>query len=174
MAVVNTIDDTLAHPQDPGALTGQNVQRSVRGVPITNGDSIGSIYLLAEVPGSAKLDELFLEMAAVSGANDCDVGIYDVDGTEYDGDKLADGLDLTSVAGLSLGPTGIANRPLLSALLYADLNKTVGELAGHVMKASPAPGEVKAKPKYRIGLKLNAAATATVNGIARSSYRKTP
>lgn len=174
MAVVNEADDIFVHPQHAAQIGGKKVVESVRVISIAAADDDTSKYFMAEVPGTAILERVELEGPAVAGAADYDIGFYDVDGNVIIKDKLADGLDLSSITGLPTGPTGDAVRQGMTNLALTDAVKPVAELAGHVVKALPASGETRAKEKYRIVLTANTVGTAAGTFIARVRYLMEP
>lgn len=174
MAVVNEADDVFVFPQHAAQIGGKRVIETVRVISIAAADDDTSKYFMAEVPGTAVLERVELEGPAISGASDYDIGFYDTDGNVIIKDKLADGLDLSSITGLPTGPTGDAVRQGMTNLALADAVKSVAELAGHVVKALPATGETRAKEKYRIVLTANTVGTAAGTLIARVRYLMEP
>lgn len=174
MAVINEADDLFSHPQHAAQIGGKRVIEVVRVIQIAAADDDGSKYFMAEVPGTAVLGRVELEGPAITNGTDYDVGFYDVNGNVIIKDKLADGLDLSNVTGLPVGPTGDVVRQAMTNLALADAIKSVAELAGHVVKALPAPGETRAKEKYRIVLTANTVGTAAGTLIARVRYLMEP
>jgi hypothetical protein len=170
MAVINTIDDALSHPQSREAISGSRLLQIVRQVTIQASDDDTSVWFLGEVPDTAIVSDIELEGAAITGATDYDIGLYKPDGTVIDVDVFADGLDLSSIAGLPVGPFGDGCRKGMTNLAVTDANKTVSELAVHVNKAFPAVGETSRLPKYRIGLRANTAGSGAGALVARITY----
>jgi len=170
MAVINTIDDVFTHPQSREKFTGSRVLQIVRQVTIATGDDDGSVWFLGEVPDTAIITDIEVEGAAITGATDYDIGLYKPDGTVIDVDVFADGLDFSSISGLPVGPFGDGCRKGMTNLAVTDANKTVSELAGHVNKALPAPGETNRLPKYRVGLRANTAGSGAGALVSRITY----
>jgi hypothetical protein len=192
MAVVNQLATNLApltHPQTAGQVTGQNMEKIQRLITITNGDSIDSIYLLGQLPDTAVVDDIVFEGPAstLTGANDSDVGLYDmnaaakVTGTGQP-DFYGDGIDLTSAGtagGSNGGATwkGCTNRAPAGVFATGALqiiNEQVWQDAGDAEGPQPASGKTLKGAKYQLGLKLQAAATATATFLVTVTYRKTP
>jgi hypothetical protein len=171
MAVINQVDDVLVHPQPAAELCGARLLQVTRIVSIAAADDDGSIYLIAEVPDDAILDEITLESPAIAGATDYDIGFYNVDGSLIDIDTLAVTLNMSDVTGLPVGPLGEPIRQAMTALALTDANKKLYELAGHVSKAFPASGETNRKSKYRIAITASVVGTAAGTIVARTRYR---
>ena len=171
MAVINTADDKLEHPQNHGTLGGWRVLRLAKLISIASGDDDGSKFLIAELPAEAILDEITLEVAAITGGSAYDVGIYDVAGTAIDADKFAANLDLSSTTGLPTGPLGAPIRQAMVDLNPDEVNKMLYELAGHVNKTFPASGETLKASKYRIVLTADTIGSVAADIIARVQYR---
>lgn len=174
MAVVNQVTQKFSHPKDAVGITGRRESGVINLISIDAADDNNSIYFLAEVPDSAILEKIELEGPALAGGTDFDIGFYDTNGNVIIKDKLADGLDLSNVTGLPIGPTGDPVRQGMTNLTLAEGIKNVAQLCGHVAKTFPAPGEVARKGKYRIGLQGNVVGTATGQFLARVQYRTTP
>lgn len=170
MAVINTVDDILTHPQPAAETTGSRVLEVVRLITIAASDDDGSKFLIAEVPDMAVLQSVTLESPAITGATDYDIGLFDKDGNVLNANVLADGLDMSSTTGLPTGSTGDPVRQGMTNLALTDATKRVFELAGHVNKAFPASGETNRLSKYRIGLTANTIGTAAATIIARTRY----
>lgn len=170
MAVINTADDLLTHPQSAGEVSGKRVVEVIKPIAIAAADSDTSQFLLAEIPGTAILESITLEAAAIAGATDYDVGIFDTAGAVIDADILAAALDMSDTTGLPVGPLGEAIRQAMTALALTDAGKQLFELAGHVSKTFPGSGETLAKAKYRIVLTANTIGTAAGDIVARIRY----
>lgn len=172
MAVINTVDDALSHPQTAGEISGAPILRIVETISIAAGDDNGSIYFVGEVPNSAVLDSITIEGTDITGGTDFQLGLYNVDGSVIDANCLMDTTDFSSITGLPLGPHGVALRQCLTAVALADANKEVYLLAGHVNKAFPASGETNLKAKYRIGLLAATIGSEAVDLVVTTTYRK--
>lgn len=170
MAVVLDIAKKITHPASAVETSGARTLQVMTRIQKAAGDSNNSIYFIAEVPDQAVIKTISLEGAAVTGMNDADVGLWDVDGNVIDKDCFADGMDLSSVSGLPLGPLGQGIRQCMSAVGIANGLKKVFEIAQHVNKAFPGAGETNRKSKYRIGLQLNTASANAGDFIARVEY----
>ncbi len=128
---------------------------------ITNGDSIGSKYMIGEVPADAVLDEYLSRIltGAVTGATDCDIGVaYPNGGAMIVADCIVNGQTLASATTVSLAAatgSGVATA--------ANAAKKVWELAG----LSSNPGG-----NLALWLTINAAATATAGVRVNIVYGK--
>ena len=159
MAVVNEITSTLPKefPQNSISETGLEERVCQKLVSVAAADDDNSIYVLGVLPAEAILTDLVIDTPGITGATDYNIGIYDVDGTEYDDNEFADALDLSSDAVLD-GMAGHA---------HANRLKPFWELAGHVNKALPAVGETQKKAQYVI------AAKGVTVGTAAGSFTST-
>jgi len=174
MAVINSIDDRLTHPQAAAEVTGSPVYEVVKVITIGAGDDDTSKFFIAELPAEVVLDEITLETPAITAGTAYDVGLYDTDGVVITGkvDCFAANLDLSNVTGLPTGPLGDPIRQAMTAVALADANKKLYEHAGHVNKALPASGETQKKAKYRIGLTADTIGSGAGTIVARVKYRK--
>lgn len=172
MAVVNDVDDALSHPTTAGELTGARVLQVTKVISIAADDSATSVYKIADIPGTACIDELTIEQSANSNAPSVvDCGLYDTAGTVIDADALASNMDLSTVTNLIAGPGGGYIRHATTAIAYANANKKVFEHAGHVQKPTLASGETLAKSMYRVALTVDTAGSAAITLVARLRYR---
>ena len=180
MAVVNTLSTTstpITHPQTADNMTGQRPKQVRQKIAITNGDSIGSVYLIGQVPDNAVIINITLDAATIAGISACDIGLYDMAGnakitTTYS-DFYASGLDLTSSSGLAAGKftntfqrNAATNRaaPVATDPVWKNAGDSEGP-AGTVVSGTTIKG-----PKYQVGLSLRSAATASGTVIADISY----
>lgn len=128
-------------------------------VSITNGDSINSVFYIGELPSNAIIDpDSTYDYEAVAGCTDVDVGFYQPlgkGGAVIDADNLVDGDDIATAGSQTL--KGHAT------LTTANGHKRAWELAG----LATDPGG-----NLALGLKLNAAATATKVVNFRIGYLK--
>lgn len=157
MAVVDLTQykNTTNLPIDAVAVAGVDSLEIVALIPITSGDSIGSIYRFAEIPGNFIPVSGEITCDAITSVNDVDIGIYET--TEHgDGvlsvDALLNGGDLSS----ALLPGGGISP--VSAVAIGDQNKAL------YLLASDVSGE---RQNYVLGLFLNAAATGNGTAVIR-------
>ncbi len=175
MAVVNTLNTSaapLAHPQDAGQVTGQRTKKITRVVAVTSGDSANSIYLLGEVPDNAVIDDINLHCADIATMNDCDIGIYDMNGAVKVGNYYADALDLTGHAS-GVGTAKYAstfNHLAMSNVAASTAADPVWKNAGDVEGPYPASGSTIKGAKYQIGLLSVAGAGASIDIVAEIWY----
>ncbi|MBX9688196.1 MAG: hypothetical protein K2X27_15920 [Candidatus Obscuribacterales bacterium] len=171
MAVVNQSDDVLTHPQASDKLTGARLLSVQVPISIAVADDDGSKYLVAELPDTAILESITLEAAAITGGTSYSLGIFNVDGSSISKDAaLASALDMSSISGLPVGPTGAGIRQAMTAVAITDVGKKLFELAGHVSKPLPGSGETLKKTKYRIVLTATTVGSAAATIIARIRY----
>lgn len=157
MAVVdNTIYKTTDNtPIAAVAVAGSDSLEIVAKIPITNGDSIASIYRIAEIPSNFIPVGGEITCDAITSVNDADLGLYENTengGAVLDVDALVDGGDLSSalVPGSGLSP--------ISAVTIANQNAALYTLVSDVSSE---------RQTYVLALTINAAATATGNVIVR-------
>lgn len=181
MAVVNTLSTNaapLTHPQTAAAVTGQRTERIRRNIAITSGDSIGSTYLIGQIPDTAIVDSIDIEGNTITGITSADVGLYDMNGVVKTGagNFYASALNLTSSAGLGTGDLGLPTRKATANRAQSTINDQVWMNAGDVEGplGVPIAGSTLKGSKYQIGLLLNAAATATGTLTVSVNYRRTP
>ncbi len=146
MAVINTVDDKVTYPVN-ATYGGASMKAIMQQITTAAADDDGSIWLVGEIPGEARLLDIKCLNEAITGGTDFDLGLYDEDGTVYSADKLLDGIDMSSAR--------TAWTSLALDFGSDDVGKTIAELLGHVNKVVPASGEVAAKRVYRLGLKAN-------------------
>jgi hypothetical protein len=161
MAVVTKYGSGM---KDPAALkapenvyTGGNNNSINSLVAITNGDSIGSIYYLGEIPSNAiPLLYGLIKTDAITGVTSADLGFY-----QPQAGAVIAGAALFAAQTLAAAATLLFSA---GAITPSNANKKAWELAG---LASDPGGNLS------IGLKLNAAATATGNLAMALPYAKT-
>jgi hypothetical protein len=184
MAIVNQLSTNavpILHPQTAGQLTGQNVEKIQRLITITNGNTGPSLFLLGELTDTAVVDSIIIEgpAATLTGANDNDIGLYDMNGVVKNGNCYGDAIDLTS-AGTAGGDNGgvtwkgCNNRAPAGVFTATTINQQVWQDAGDVEGPFPAVGSTLKLSKYQLGLLMNASATATAIFLITTFYRKTP
>ena len=142
-------------PVDAIQACGTDVLHVVASFPITNGNSIASIFRIAEIPSNFVPIGGEITCDAITSANDCDLGLYETDehgGAVIDVDALMDGGDLSS----ALAP-GAGLNPI-SAVTIANQDSALYTLASDVSSERQA---------YVLALTINAAATATGTVIVR-------
>ena len=142
-------------PVDAIQACGTDVLYVLASFPITDGDSIASIYRIAEIPSNYVPVGGEITCDAITSVNDADLGLYETDehgGAVIDVDALVDGADLSSALapGSGLSP--------ISAVTIANQDAALYTLASDVS------GERQA---YVLALTINAAATATGTVIVR-------
>ncbi|MDN3278785.1 hypothetical protein QWJ07_31300 [Frankia sp. RB7] len=151
-------------PASLKAIDGINAAAEVRRInsliTITNGDSIGSKYMIGEVPADAILDALSsIVTTAITSATDNDIGIaYPNGGAMIVADCIVNGQTLASAATISLAAatgSGVATP--------ANMKKRVWELAG--LSANPGGN-------LALWLTINAAAGANGTVWSNLSYSK--
>lgn len=123
MAVVDIRTDGAGVNRQYGmSIAGTTVTRIVKLLPLANGNSDTSTYLIARLPVKARVLSIKIENTALASGTDFDVGIYD--SKDYVGGKagavivkdvFANALDLSSAhivgAGLNaMSALGVANR----------------------------------------------------------------
>lgn len=146
-------DDLLADKSAEAVnVSGNKVVHMVQAVHINPDHGAGAIYRLFKVGANMIPLEIKIVCAAITGAADCDLGIYEegINGKALDADVLADGLTLATAAGVAAPLNG------LKSLTVDNLGKRVYELAGHERKNKDTG--------YDICLTANSAATAA--GVA--------
>ena len=129
-------------------VSGNKVVHMIQTVNIGTEDGAGAIYRLFRVGANMIPLEMKVICGAITGATDCDLGIYEegIGGKVLDADVLADGLTLATAAGIAAPLNG------LKSLTLDNLGKRIYELAGHERKNKDTG--------YDICLTANAAATA--------------
>lgn len=168
MAVQNYItnytpsEDTASIPEE-SAIRGHGVREAYlqNSVNVTNGDSIGSTYVIHKnVPGDAILAALDIETDALTALTACQIGVYDANPalsapTPFAVNALASGLDLHTAAGKQVGIDG------LNQLTHEQTMQPIWQLAGHTLLTK--------RGFYDIVLTLTQAATATGVMTARTT-----
>lgn len=154
MAVVTKYGTGARDPASLAAIDAINAAAELRkigsNITITNGDSIASKYMIAELPADAVLDEYMSRIltGAVTSASDCDIGVaYPNGGAMISADCIVNGQTLASATTVSLAAatgSGVATA--------ANAAKKIWELAG----LTTNPGG-----NLALWLTINAAATAT-------------
>lgn len=127
-------------------------------IDFTNGDSIGSIYRIAQIPANYAPIWGELNCEAITGATDNDLGIYETDaqgGAVIDKDCFIDGANLSSALAIGSGIDALRD---LTTLKLGDPLK---DLAGDGISERQA---------YTLALTLNAAATATKKAFLRMRF----
>ena len=157
MAVVDktTYKSTTNLPIDAVTVGGADMLYVLASFPITNGDSIASIYRIAEIPSNYIPVGGEITCDAITSVNDADLGLYETTengGAVIDVDALMDGGDLSSALapGSGLSP--------ISAVTIANQDAALYTLASDVSSERQA---------YTLALTINAAATATGTVIVR-------
>lgn len=173
MAVTNTVDDQLTHPQAAGAVTGSPVMELVRVITLAAADDANSIHFIGDLPDTAVIIDIEAEGDAVAGASDLDVGLYDIDGTVIDKDCFVDGMNITSATGIPTGQLGLPVWKMMTAVAAANARRMVWEHAAHVNKVVPGVGETQKRAWYRLGLTANSDVSAAGTLVVRVRYQKT-
>jgi len=157
MAVVDkriyvTTDNT---PVDAVAVAGADTLDIVAKVAITSGDTLASIYRIAEVPASYIPVGGEITTSAITSVDDVDLGIFENEAhgdTVIDADALVDGMDLSSALAPGAGVSPI------SAITIANQNAAFYTIAGDVS------GE---RQTYVLGLTINKTAGSAGTIIVR-------
>ncbi|UPJ43930.1 hypothetical protein IVB40_07625 [Bradyrhizobium sp. 40] len=164
MAVVIGYGSGARDPSSLKAIDGINAAAEVRRInsliAIANGDSIGSKYMIGEVPADAIIDPLSsIVTTAITSATDNDIGLaYPNGGAMIVADCIVNGQTLAAAATVSLAAatgSGVATP--------ANMKKRAWELAG--LSANPGGN-------LALWLTLNVAATAAGSVWSNISYSK--
>lgn len=152
MAVVDLTtykkDVTTQVPVDAIHASGADMLNIVARCTVTNGNSSGSIYRIAEVPSNFVPTGGEITCAALTGLDDVDLGLYENTengGAVIDVDALLDGGDLTSALAQGSGLSPV------SAVSLANQGKALYLLAGDVSSE---------RQTYVLALTINANASA--------------
>lgn len=171
---LNTNTSSLQHPQSAFNTTGQRTKQIKRMFTITNGDSIGSSYLLGELPDTAIVDNIVIDGPTTAGVTSADVSLFDSKGVVKAVAYYGAALNLSSSAGTATSTYASSFKWMAhNAVTVANSNNQVWQDAGDVEGPYPASGAVIKDTKYQIGLVLNAAATATGTYVATINYIST-
>ena len=147
----NTTNLPIDAVQSPGADSIDIVAK----IAITSGDSIASIYRIAEVPSNYVPVGGEITCSAITSMNDNDLGLYENaenGGAVIDVDALMDGGDLSS----ALAPGGGLSP--ISAVTIANQNAALYTIASDVSSE---------RQTYVLALTINAAAAADGTVIVR-------
>ena len=142
-------------PVDSVSVGGADVLHVLASFPITDTESIASIYRIAEIPSNFIPIGGEITCDGITSVNDADLGLYETDeqgGAVIDVDALMDGGDISSAL-----PPGGGLSPI-SAVTIANQDAALYTLAGDVSSERQA---------YVLALTINAAATATGTVIVR-------
>lgn len=125
---------------------------------IATAHGAGAIYRLFRMASNMIPLDIKIFCTAVTGATDCDLGIYEegVNGKALKANVLADGLTLAAAKGVSSPLNG------LSALTTDNLGKMIYELAGHTRENKDSG--------YDICLTANSAATAAGKVVVMGTF----
>lgn len=139
-------------------VSGNKVVHMLQTIDIDPAHGAGAIYRLFRVGANMIPLELKVLCAAITGATDCDLGIYEegIDGKALDADVLADGLTLATAAGIAAPLNG------LKTLTLDNIGKRVYELAGHTRENKDTG--------YDICLTTNNAASAAGKAIVIGTF----
>jgi hypothetical protein len=153
MAVVRVKLSDLTAVPEARQLAGSDVLIINTKITMTSGNSAGSIYEIANVPADYIPVSIDINSAAITGATDVDLGMYQAEsdgGAVIDANVFDDDLDLAS--GLAIGSE--ANGLLDMAI--ASLGTTFREIAGD------AAGEYQS---YCLALTLNDASISATGDV---------
>lgn len=125
------------------AISGVQTTKIVKKIPLANGDSDTSKYLIARLPVKARILSIKIENTVLAGGTDFDVGLYNTDdvnegrnGAVIDKDCFADGLDLSSAHGVGAGLNA------LSAVAVGDREKRIKDFIDAATNPDAPYGEV--------------------------------
>lgn len=151
-------------PASLKAVDGVNAAAEIRKIKsliqVTNGDSIGSKYMIGEAPADAIFDQFSqIAFSAITSASDCDVGLaYPNGGAMISADCIINGHTFASA-----GSTTLAAATGSGVATPTNAAKRLWQLAG--LTANPGGN-------LAIWLTLNAAATADGQVLSDISYAK--
>lgn len=171
MAVIDQVTPPLTHPQPTSQTRGSRTLSLQKVITKGASDNDGSKYLIGEIPDTAIIERIELEGAAITGATDYDIGLYNPDGSVAKKDCFADGLNLSNATGIPLGRLGLPMWGGMASVTQANSQKLAYEHALHVNKTVPAGGEIQKKPIYKVVLTANTAGGGAGTLVARVSYR---
>lgn len=157
MAIVDltTYKTTDNTPIDAITVAGADTLVVLAKGTITNGNSSGSIYRIAEIPSNFVPIGGEITCDAITGIDDADLGLYETaehGGEVIDVKALMDGGDLTGAL-----PPGGGLSPI-SAVSIANQNKALYLLASNVSSE---------RQTYTLALTINKEASATGSFIVR-------
>lgn len=139
-------------------VTGNKTVTAVQSVKLLPAHGAGAVYRLFKT--GADMIPVSIEVLSdgVTGATDCDLGIYEegIGGKALDADVFADGLSLADKAGIEAPLNG------LKSLTLENVGKEVWELAG-ATRANRQTG-------YDICLTANSAATAEGTAVFKATF----
>lgn len=164
-ASITKLDASPREATQAGIGAGYRVKEIDDFVTVTNGDSIGSKYIVSRIPSTVRVKDLWLENAAIATAI-ADIGVYYASRTEdvgagvvagavIDADFFGTVVSLVAAA----GPTNVLNES--GTYPPANRGKPIWEALG--LTADPGG-------KFDIVLTLTAAATATGNVYTKLGY----
>lgn len=151
MAVVDVLgyDNSTTSIKKSVAASGAQLLAINATVPVTSGDSITSVYRIAQVPSNYVPFTGMVTTAGIASMDDCDFGLYNTaadGGAVVDADLLADGVNLS-------GAVTIASpQNLFQTVTAANFGKTLAVLAGDLSSEFQT---------YDLAMTINAAAGAT-------------
>lgn len=139
-------------------VSGNKAVHVIQTLDIATTHGAGAIYRLFRMGSNMIPVDIKIFCTAVTGAADCDLGIYEegIGGKALKANVLADGLTLATVKGVSSPLNG------LSALTTDNLGKMIYELAGHTRENKESG--------YDICLTANSAATAAGKVVVLGTF----
>ena len=166
MAVVTTKSGPITNrDSSPRVLNNSNVEggdvrESVGTLESVSGDSIGSKYIMCQIPSNARVSQILLSCDGGNTTAAADIGIYkstDDGGTVVDADFFASAQLLTS----ALANTDVTHesavfgiedveKPLWEALGLSEDPKILYDIVATLTAASDAADTVSLKAKYAI------------------------
>lgn len=164
MAVVSTKSAPITNRDaTPPSLTNSRVQasdisESIGLVPVANGDSIASIFRMAEVPSNARVSDLHIKCGAITSAA-ADIGVYRNTrdgGAVVDADFFASAQSLASALAVwtdVLQESGVntlpfQQMPLWQALGFTADPNTTFDIAATLTAAATAAGDFVLRVRY--------------------------
>lgn len=139
-------------------VSGNKAVHVIQTLDIATTHGAGAIYRLFRMGSNMIPVDIKIFCTAVTGAADCDLGIYEegIGGKALKANVLADGLTLATAKGVSSPLNG------LSALTTDNLGKMIYELAGHTRENKESG--------YDICLTANSAATAAGKVVVLGTF----
>lgn len=164
MAVVFTKSAPITNRDAiPSVLTNSRVQasdisESIGLVPVANGDSIASIFRMAEVPSNARVSDLHIKCGAITSAA-ADIGVYRNTrdgGAVVDADFFASAQSIASALAVwtdvlqesGVNTLALQQMPLWQALGFAADPNTTFDIAATLTAAATAGADLVLRVRY--------------------------
>lgn len=139
-------------------VSGNKVVHMLQTIAIAPSHGAGAVYRLFRIGANMIPLDVKVLCSAVTGAADCDIGLYEegVKGKALAADILADGLTLATATGITSPLNG------LKSLSLDNVGKRIYELAGHSRN--------KKDTGYDVCLTANSAATAAGKAVVIATF----